>query len=163
YFINGVGVGFDGMIVKNMLSSGKMFKGMAAYYYQVIKILGTYKSRKVVFYIDGKRYEEKQILMIAANGTTFGGGFKLAPDANISNGQLSVCTISQIAPMSRFYHLNKLKKGKHTSMPQVTIHEANEIIIEEGEVVGQADGEFIGKPPFHIRLNKNKLKVIQRI
>ena len=160
YFVNGIGAGFDGQIVLNMTKNKSWFRGHAAYMYHVVRILGGYRERKVSYSIDGKPYENNLLLIIAGNGTTFGGGFKLVPEAAIADGKLHLCVIKRVHPIRRFMALKKLEKGTHGSIPGVEFYAADELIIHEGDIHGQIDGEYAGSPPFRIRLSKNKLIIM---
>ena len=61
-FLNGVGVGFDGQIVRDMLHRKIWLTGHAAYYYHVLRILASYKERLFDFSLDGVRKEKELIL-----------------------------------------------------------------------------------------------------
>ena len=50
-FVNGVGIGFDGQIVYEMLHKKTWLKGHAAYYYHVLRILVGYKERSCTIYV----------------------------------------------------------------------------------------------------------------
>ena len=159
-FVNGLGAGFDGQIVLNMMNNRSILKGHLAYLYHVIKILGTYKEREVKYVIDGKSYVDKILLILVANGTTFGGGFSLAPDAHVENDYLDVCIIKQVSPFRRFLNLNRLKSGTHGKLPEVSFHKAKSIRVVSPNINGQIDGEFYGKPPFNISIEHSKLRVL---
>lgn len=160
YFLNGVGAGFDGQIVFNLHKGKHLFKGHLAYYFQVLKILGSFGEREIHFSIDDHEYKEKAILIIAGNGTTFGGGFKLLPKASVIDGQLSFCLIGPVKPLRRFLYLNKLKAGTHGSIPSVKFFQGKSLKIESGNVVSQIDGEVFEQPPLDISISQSKLKIL---
>ena len=56
-FLNGVGAGFDGQIILNMLKQKTLFKGHAAYYYHVIKILSSFRERSIKYSLDGETFK----------------------------------------------------------------------------------------------------------
>ena len=153
-------MGFDGQIVKNMLTSNSRFKGHAAYYTEVIRILGTFRERKLDYEMDGISHSDSILLIIAGNGTTFGGGFKLVPDARVNDGFVSVCVIRKIHPVKRFLYLNRLKKGKHGRINGVSFHKVKNLKILQGNIPGQVDGEYCGYPPFNISIAESRLKVL---
>lgn len=159
-FHNGIGAGFDGQIIINMMNSNSLFKGHAAYYYHVVKILSTYKERDLHFTIDGREFNETVLLILVANGTTFGGGFKLAPEADLDNGLLDVCIITRISAIRRFLNLSRLKAGKHLDMKEAIYLKGKKIKISAGDIHGQIDGEYFGTPPYEISVLSRKLKVL---
>ncbi|MDH5397781.1 MAG: diacylglycerol kinase family lipid kinase [Cyclobacteriaceae bacterium] len=159
-FVNGVGLGFDGQIVYNMENSNTWIHGHAAYYYHVIRILGSYKERRLRLVIDGKQYVEDILILIMGNGSTFGGGFKLAPQADITDGLLSICIVRKVAPLMRFFYINRMKSGTHATVPGVEFMKAREVYIEEADIMGQIDGELTDPLPLHLRMAKEKLKVL---
>lgn len=163
-FLNGLGLGFDGQIAYDNLNRKSIFSGHTKYYAQVLRILATYVPQKIMYSIDGEVSSDHIILMMVANGTTFGGGFKLTPDANVSDGQLDICLIRQIPPLRRFWEVLKLTKGTHGVLEAVDITKAKEVFIKGNETIkAQIDGESFGAPPYHIKVLSNHLKVRVRV
>lgn len=151
-FVNGIGIGFDGQIVHDM--NGKkipLLKGHAKYYYHVLTILASYRDRPFSYSIDGVQDAGNFILMTVGNGTTFGGGFKLMPDAKIDDGLLEICSVGPISAFRRFLNIGRLSGGTHGVLIEVTFAKATSVIIEDNELLyAHADGEDIGQPPFEI-------------
>ncbi len=159
-FINGVGVGFDGQITADMDSKKSILKGPAKYYYFVLRILATYKARRFKFTRDKSVREKDLILLCIANGTTFGGSFKLTPDAKINDTVLDVCEIGKISGLKRFANIHRLKEGSHHKLKEVKLHNAQRVTIEANpHLNAHIDGEYFGQPPFDIRVLPNALKV----
>ncbi len=160
-FANGIGIGFDGQIVEDM--NGKkvpVLKGHGKYMYHVLQILASYKERRFNYSQDGEDFEKSLILMTVGNGTTYGGGFKLMPEAKVDDGLLDVCTIGPTSPAKRFLNINKLSNGTHGSMKEVDFHLVKSVSIQENPLLfAHADGEQIGKPPFDIKVLPSALKL----
>lgn len=153
YFLNGVGIGFDGKVVEEMMKKGKILKGHQAYLYVVLKQILTYKEPLVTIRIKKEVLQERIFLIAVCNGTSFGGGFKLAPDAEFDDGLFDVCLIKPIDIMARYMNLKKVEKGIHTALGFVKMFRTKEIIIEsQEEVLAHLDGEFIGTGPFKIKI-----------
>lgn len=153
-FVNGVGIGFDGQIVEDMIAKRvPLLKGHAAYYYHVLRILGGYRERTFQYSLDGDDQEKELILLTVGNGTTFGGGFKLMPEAKIDDGFLEICEIGKVSGLRRFLNIGKLSNGTHGAMKEVKFHRVKEVSIEANEMLfAHIDGERMGKPPFTIRI-----------
>lgn len=159
-FLNGVGVGFDGQIVAEMQKHKKWLSGHAAYYYEVLSILSTYRERDFQFQLDGRAREASLILLTIGNGTTFGGGFRLTPHADLTDGLLDVCEIGKISSLRRYLNVPRLQKGSHEVLKAVTMHRVKELIIEANPLLNaHIDGEFMGTPPFHLKVLPGYLKV----
>ncbi|WOK06429.1 diacylglycerol kinase family lipid kinase [Imperialibacter roseus] len=161
-FHNGVGIGFDGQIVADMKQKKKplLLWGYGAYLYRVLRILSSYQEKQLSFSIDGKKYTKKVLLLTVANGTTFGGGFVLTPDAKVDDGLLDVCLIERILPWNRFLSLSKLGAGRHGKLEEVSFFKASHVSIEADKKQWMhIDGELLGHPPFEININKKALKV----
>jgi diacylglycerol kinase (ATP) len=152
-FINGVGVGFDGKVVEFMLRSKKVLGGHLAYLATVLRLLGWYREEQVDFTLDGKNNSRRVFMMTVSNGTTFGGGFVINPRARTDDGYLDLCLIREISVLKRFRYLPLLRTGAHTVLPEVELSRLKEISIPESrQIVAHLDGEFIGHPPYHIRV-----------
>lgn len=159
-FMNGVGIGFDGEIVVEMMNNSTMLTGQAAYYYHVVRILSTYKEKEFNYQIDGEPFYKKLILLTIANGTTFGGGFKLTPDAKIDDGFLNVCQIERLSPAKRYLNVLRLQNGTHNALKAVTFYESKEVKIDESPILNaHIDGEYLGKPPFNISVLPGRFRI----
>ena len=160
YFVNGVGIGFDGQVVKEMVDRGDKKGRHIDYLLTVLRIVAGFKEKKLRFTIDYKTFEKRILLMTISNGTTFGGGFIVNPFAKTDDGKLDVCIFNEVSPLMRFWHLPKLKTGAHTKIKETEFHLASEVEIERSkELVAHLDGEFIGHPPFSISVEKQALAI----
>lgn len=169
-FLNGVGIGFDGQIVADMKQKKKpwLLWGYGAYLYRVLRILSSYKEKQLTFTIDGKQYTKKVLLLTIANGTTFGGGFKITPHALPDDGLLEVCLIENLSPLKRFFNISKMGAGNHGSLREVSFYRCREVNIVADEKSGRRsankqwmhiDGELMGHPPFNVKILPEALKV----
>ena len=159
-FMNGVGIGFDGEIVKEMLQNKTILSGQSAYYYHVLRILSTYKERHFEFSLDGEEFQKDLILLTVAKGTTFGGGFKLTPNAQPDDGFLDVCEIAKLSPAKRYLNVLRLQNGTHNSLKAVNLYKVKSVTLDANPLLNtHIDGEFLGNPPFEINVLPGRFEV----
>ncbi len=160
-FVNGVGIGFDGQIVEDMASKRvPLLRGHAAYYYHVLRILGGYRERKFDYQIDDRSFAKDLILLTIGNGTTFGGGFKLMPEAKVDDGLLEICEIGKVSGLRRFLNISKLSNGTHGSLEGVNFYKGKRVFIGENPLLfAHIDGERLGQPPFDIKVLPEALQL----
>ena len=152
-FLNGVGIGFDGKVVERMAAKGKRFQGYASYLAEVLSILLTYREKEIRVAFDGHQLQDRILLMTVSKGTTFGGGFMINPYALNNDGLLDICIIGTIPNWMRINYVLKMKKGGHRHMDQVSFYKARELNVDKNPLlVAHMDGEFIGNPPFSIKV-----------
>jgi len=160
YFVNGVGVGFDGEVVRQMYLKGNKQGNHLDYLFTVLKIVGGYKEKSITFTVDATQFTREVLLFTISNGTTFGGGFVINPFARANDGLLDICLINTIAPWKRFLHLPKLKNGDHYLLKETEFFTASSITVApSAQLVAHLDGEFLGHPPFTFSIHKNGLKL----
>jgi diacylglycerol kinase (ATP) len=159
-FLNGVGIGFDGQIVADMLQKRTVIQGPAKYYYHVLKNLAGYTAKKFEFERDGAIENKDLILLCIAKGTTFGGSFRLTPKAQLSDGFLHVCEIAEMSPSKRFLNINRLQSGTHHELEEVQLSKALIVnISHHSQLNAHMDGEYFGKPPFDFGILPNAVKI----
>jgi diacylglycerol kinase (ATP) len=158
YFLNGVGVGFDGAVVRKMNASRRWFKGYLNYYLNVLKVITTYRSVKVTIATDGAPLQTQRTFMLTiANGARFGGNFMVAPRADISDGLLDFVVIGPVAVLKRYYYLPAMKKGKHLCLPFVSsLKLATVSVSSETELAAHLDGELMIAKRFEIQVLPGK-------
>jgi len=159
-FVNGLGIGFDGQVVQEMSKRKKKRGSHLDYLLTVLRTVAGFREKNLSFSLDGQKYNRKILLMTVSNGTTFGGGFVINPNARSNDGLLDICVLNEISPLARFWHLPKLKSGSHGALKACEYLKAREVLIDSSdELVAHLDGEFIGHPPFEISILPEAIQV----
>jgi len=150
YFINGVGIGFDGAVVKAM-GKKKFLPGHLAYLLAVLQQIFFYKEQELTM-ISGETKNTGKVFMISvANGSRYGGGFLVAPQSLVDDGDLDIVIIRQISPLKRLFHLHKVEKGVHLQLPFIDVLKGKKIIVSSAwPMCAHMDGEFMEADSFTI-------------
>ena len=157
YFINGVGIGFDGEVVRSMGPKKFLSAGHLAYFAIVLKKIFFYREKKMSFVTDGRAWTEKIFMVSIANGSRYGGGFLVAPKANISDGQLDVIIIRPILIFKRLFYLPKVEKGKHLNLLFVRYLREKKITVSSPvPLAAHLDGELMECDKFKIEILPGK-------
>jgi len=160
-FINGVGIGFDGWVVKRLLAKN-LLRGKAAYYSTVISLLLFYNETKVSINIDGEQSETNLFMLSAANGKTYGGGFKVAPLAEINDGLLEIIVVDKLPVLKRLRYLPVIENGKHLNkpLPFLTYKTGKKITVQSTQKLkAHLDGEYMEANHFEIEILPQFLSV----
>ena len=92
-------------------------------------------------------------MISVANGSRYGGGFLVAPQSNITDGQLDIVTIQRIHRIKRFFYLPQVQKGKHLHLSFVEAALTKKITICSPQIIaGHIDGELLEDRIFNIRI-----------
>jgi YegS/Rv2252/BmrU family lipid kinase len=157
-FLNGIGMGFDGKVVQRMAERGKKFQGYFSYLFEVLRILLSYREKCIDAEFNNESLQKDILLMTVAKGTTFGGGFKINPYANNDDGLLDICIIGKIPLLVRLGYVLRMKEGNHRHLSPVSFHKTTEVYIRENPyIVAHMDGEYIGNPPYKIKVNPKSI------
>jgi diacylglycerol kinase (ATP) len=160
-FLNGAGIGFDGWVAR-LMQGKKIFSGITGYYLTVLRLLLFFKETLVELTIDGQHLQTDLFMFSAANGVTYGGGFKVAPFAKIDDGVLEVITVKKIGLLTRLRYLPVIEKGKHLNNPLPFIHyvQGKQITITSNQPLqAHLDGEWLQSNTFEIKLLEKKYKI----
>jgi diacylglycerol kinase family enzyme len=86
-----------------------------------------------------------------ANGKAYGGGFKVAPKANIEDGLLDLNIVGEIASFKRFYYIPVIEKGKHLDLSFIQYHHTKKVEINSANALpAHMDGEYFSSDHFII-------------
>ncbi|MBX9785073.1 MAG: YegS/Rv2252/BmrU family lipid kinase [Chitinophagaceae bacterium] len=155
-FINGVGLGFDGTVLKAMKTI-RLIGGHIGYYLLVLKTILSFKESSFVIQSHGKKEEQKFLLVMINNSSRTGGGFHVSPKATVNDGLLDLITATPLTILQRFFYLPKIQKGNHMQLPFIHHVTGEEFIISsDKELPAQLDGELINASTFHLKVLKQK-------
>jgi YegS/Rv2252/BmrU family lipid kinase len=91
YFVNVASFGVSGQVDRAVNSSSKMLGGKVSFFLASVRTLIGWRDQKVTIQADGGPEETLGITTLAvANGQYFGGGMRVAPQADPSDGQFDV-------------------------------------------------------------------------
>ena len=142
YFINGVGIGFEGSVAKALMGKKKQ-PGKTSFLITVLKKIVTYHSKNYWIQSAKVLYQGKKLLVDISNGARAGGGFHIAPEARADDGMLDVIIVESIRPWQRLWYLPIIEKGKHLKLPIVHHSLSSEISIESDQLIQyHLDGEY---------------------
>ena len=164
FFFNISSLGFDSEVVRHTDKIKRFVKGKAAYILGVITALIVYRSRRVVFEVDGKHIERKATLVAVGNGRYYGGGMMILPMAKVDDGLLDVCVVKDISNLRILTLFPTIFKGDHVKYDKyVEFHTAKKIIVRaEGSYLLNIDGELfeIKNEEVEFKLADERLSVI---
>lgn len=148
--------GFDS-IVNERANQKSWPKGKRKYDIAMIQELPRFKAREYQMTIDGHRRTVRAMLIAVGNGSSYGGGMKVCPDANLHDGLLDVMILHPVPKMEFLRMFPKVYSGTHISHPEVEIIRCKNITIE-GDAVTYADGERISPTPVTVSVRNRALR-----
>jgi len=149
-FLNGVGIGFDGAIVKDLLGKKKL-AGKASYLLSILKHIVSYQEKDCIIQAGEVRIQQPCFMISIANGQRYGGGFTVAPRASISDGLLDLNIAGRIPALKRIKYLPVIEKGEHLDLPFITYLQSGKVLITSLEKLHtHIDGEYVYENSFEI-------------
>lgn len=148
-FGNVGGAGFDSAVVAFATTEGGCkLPGTLCYYINVFRAVITFKPIHMKVTIDDHTHEGKYTMCTVANGRDFGGGMRIAPDAEVDDGELDICLIENLSAIRLLRAFPSVYRGKHVELPEVTMLRGKKITIETEEPTPlNYDGDFEGNTP----------------
>ena len=137
--------GFDS-IVNEKANTLRWPKGPKKYNLAIAMELPKFRPLGYRIEIDGQIIETEAMLIAIGNGSSYGGGMMVCPDADMSDGLFDVMVLR---PVSKFEFLRVFPKvftGQHIHHPKVDIYRAAKVSLT-AEAVAYADGERVGGLP----------------
>ena len=143
HFLNIAGFGYDVAVLEDSWNVAYL-EGDLLYLYCALRQLGSYRGFRLEGEADGRPLERRDMLMvIVANGRVFGGGFKVAPEADLEDGRLDVYSFANMGLASRASALVRLLLGRHGSHPRVSHVRAGRLVYRfEKPPTYETDGEW---------------------
>lgn len=138
-FLNAAGVGFDADVAQRM-QRGRRRGGRLRYLWHAGQALFGYRG------FDARWQEtaasHRHLMMVFANGHTFGGSFRIAPGAVVDDGALDAVIIGEVAPFDRPRLLLGALQGRHIDDPRVTVHRDRAFHVSlSSPITMECDGE----------------------
>ncbi|MGN6109173.1 MAG: diacylglycerol/lipid kinase family protein [Kofleriaceae bacterium] len=163
-FANIASFGASGVVDRLVNESGKRL-GRLSFLMATARATWSYKNQRVQLTFDGADRVEATINTVAiGNGRYFGGGMKVAPNAELDDGAFDVIALGDFGFGDLVTSGRRLYQGTHLTMEKVTARRARVIEaegVEPGAVIElDIDGESPGRLPARFELVPGALWVV---
>ena len=162
WFAGVLGAGFDA-VVNARAQRMRWPRGQMRYPLAVLRELPVFRPIPYAVELDGRRLETQAMLVAVANTTSFGGGMRVCPDADVADGLFDVMIVHALSIPSFLRVFPKVYSGTHTTHPAVEIHRARRVRLEASGIHSQADGEMFADLPIDAEVVPGALHVVTPI
>jgi len=140
-FVNGLGIGIDAQVARDVLKMERL-RGAAAYITAAVRQVFRFQAFPVTLSTRDEQLELTCLSLGISNGLYAGGGFKLAPKADINDGLIDICAIGDYSKPERLFRLPKVRAGKHADWKNVTYRQTTEVTVSSPKkLIAHVDGE----------------------
>lgn len=148
YFVNAAGLGYDAEVVNRRNGFNRYVRGTLPYLASLAATLLSYENKDISVTVDGASYRRRINAVVVAIGRFFGGGMRIAPNAEVSDGLFDVVTIGDVGRVELIYNLPGVYRGTHLRNPKISVERAESVRVDSDQrLLVQADGELLGAAP----------------
>jgi YegS/Rv2252/BmrU family lipid kinase len=163
WFVNSVGFGFGPAVVKTRNAMPRL-RGFLSYLVPVVQTF--FRFQAPLFDVAAPGFRERGYMMMVevCNGTTAGGSYRFAPDANPADGKLDVCLIRRVSLPRFLLAIPRVMRGTHVTMREVAMVKTAKLVIRSPEqpLLVHVDGELRepGVQECTVELERGRLNVL---
>lgn len=142
-----LGAGFDA-IVNERANRMRWPRGPLRYDLAILVELARLRPRAYTLRLDGVAHEIEAVLVAVGNCASYGGGMRICPAADPTDGLLDVVVAGAVGRGTLMRIKPQVYRGTHVDHPLVRAYRARTVEITAAEgIVCYADGERIGPLP----------------
>jgi YegS/Rv2252/BmrU family lipid kinase len=159
-FVSIASTGFDS-VANRIANEARLVKGNLVYAYAALRALAGWRRAAFEVRLDGHLHRLDGYTIAIANSSYYGGGMRVAPDADPADGQFDVVFIGHTSRLRFVANLPKVFTGKHVEVDTVSTYRAREVEISaDRDFEVYADGEPLTTLPATLRVLPAALRVI---
>lgn len=169
YFSCAAGVGLDGEISRRANALPRWLRGHGGYALSLPGALLGFRPFGLRLCTslgkDGEEFiprtEQPVVVAAFANTPVYGGGMRIAPRAQMDDGQLDVCVIRDIPKLKLLSVFPTVYFGRHIGIQEVEYFAAAQARVETDRPMDvYADGEYVCRTPFAVGAAPGALQVV---
>ena len=159
--LGSISAGFDALCATRA-NSLKWPKGPNSYVAALLLELPSFKAIKYHLDVDGEKRVIDAMLCGVANVKNFGGGMKISPNSEITDGELEVFILHQVSRGRLLRIFPTVYKGGHLKFPEIEIFKAKSVKISNDSFPVTCDGELVGNAPFSAEIHPGALRLLSQ-
>jgi YegS/Rv2252/BmrU family lipid kinase len=159
-FLGIVSVGFDSEC-NRLANEVTLIRSNLVYVYSLLRTLIGWKPARFTIRIDDERTRFTGYSVSVANNSTFGGGMRIAPGADLEDGLFDIIAIGEVGKLRFLANLPKVFKGTHVEGDDVQVFRAPHLELTASKPFPvYADGEHLTDLPASLRVLPRALRVL---
>lgn len=153
YFCTVATFGLDSEVSRRVRESASVTPRSATYLVTAVRELFRYRSRHVRLRGDFGVLERDVLLCATANTPTYGGWYRIAPNARLDDGLFHICLVRDISRFRALALIPRAMRGTHVSHFAVDTYVTSFLELETEEPFPvYADGEFLAQTPCRVEV-----------
>lgn len=166
--LTALAIGFDAQVAENVNQSkykiwcNMLRAGKIAYIIGILHTLLTYQPARVSVTCDNitTTYDDTWMTAIS-NSVSYGGGFKISPQAQPNDGQLDICVVHGCTRLQLLRLFPRVLTGNHVNLPFVTMLRGRSISFHtEQRRLALGDGETMPNRPYDSTVSPSALQLM---
>lgn len=160
-FVNIGSFGLAGTVDEIVNTSTKFFGGKVTFMMGTLRGMLRFSPPTMRVRVDGDIvFEGRGMSVSVANGRYFGGGMKIAPDADPRDGLFDVVVVPWVGRLHHAVTGARVYRGKHLGRDGVFAVRGREVEVEaDSECLIDLDGEMVGSTPATCRVLPGVIRV----
>lgn len=144
YFINGMDIGFGAHGARNVSRVPPFLTGLGAYLGALVLTMIRYPKLDIRMRLDDAPPVELRTAMLAVmNGVSFGGSFRVTPEAKGDDGLLDLLIVDAVGRLGILGLVPLIMLGRHARHPRLRLTRARRVLIQSEEPLDmELDGEL---------------------
>jgi len=139
--------GFDS-VVNEKANRMKWPKGPMKYNAAIAMELPKFRPIQYTIGLDNNSIQTEAMLIAVANGSSYGAGMLVCPDARMNDGLFDVMVLRPVSKLEFIKVFPTVFKGTHVDHPKVDIYRSKRVSLA-APAIAYADGERVGTLPVH--------------
>lgn len=152
--------GFDAM-VNERANRMRHPRGPRRYDLAIALELARLHSWRYTLRLDGELLCHDGVLVAVGNCPSYGGGMRICPDADPTDGLLDVVLAAPLGRARLALLRPRLREGTHVGDPRVSTYLVREVRLEAYGIVGYADGERVAPLPLTVTCVLGALRLLR--
>jgi len=158
-FLNTAGIGFDANVSKAFEKSVR--RGWYSYVKIILKLGMNIKSFKLKLIHDGGSENIETVMLSMANSSQYGNNARIAPNADITDGKMDICILSQVGLLRAAFFAIKVMTGMVRKNGYFTMFQSKSLTVEGYKGWAHIDGDPVEiNASFRVEMKPKSLYII---
>jgi YegS/Rv2252/BmrU family lipid kinase len=152
HFVNIASLGLPSLVDELVNQSSKALGGRISFAWATLRAVRSYQAKRALVRLDDREAREVEVYnVVVANGQYYGGGMRIAPEAQLDDGLFDVVMMGRTTMADLVFRGHHVYRGTHLHLPNVSLDRARRVeahpVDPKDQIFLDVDGEVPGMLP----------------